>query len=441
MRPSVKTPSPCRGPRTSRPPIPQRVSVRRANDASNPKPPFPASAADDNVKKKFRRGASVEDYLREAFVAARTAGRRRHALLQRSRRQARATLNTCAHRRARLEGGPSPTRTLLRCRRRPLVSDYANYRLPAIGGQRGRARHRHARPPAGELAFPQGVALAPRELYVADGACRVQLLDHVRFVAEIGAGGALDHPCGVAVAADGRVFVSDQSSTRRRLRRRRRRSRCSFGKRGYAASCTTRAASRSRRRFGWPTRATTASPSSPPPTARTSSASARRATGRGSSATRRAWLRRPRLCVEYGGGRLQVLNTNGACVQLVVPPAAGAVLGARRATAASPSSTPTAASTSTPSATPTAPAPRRSATRRRRPPPRVADGATLTRGHTRARRRAMAAADWAGVLKELEPAHPLARRRVARTPRRPGRYADPGHVEVDRETGATPEGA
>ena len=68
-------------------------------------------------------------------------------------------------------------------------------------GTRGRA--------AGELTFPQGVALAPRGLYVADGACRVQLLDHeMRFVAEIGAGGALDHACGVAVAADGRDLDS-----------------------------------------------------------------------------------------------------------------------------------------------------------------------------------------------------------------------------------------
>ena len=421
---------------------------------SNPKPPFnPRPPRTSNVKEEIRkRGRSVEDYLQQAFVAQGAAGRPRHALLRQSPRRARATLSTCAASAgACAEGGrfadpyfalPLPGRPLgLRLRQPPPAAAVGGGRDPCASARGGRA--------AGELTFPQGVALAPRGLYVAD-ACRVQLLDHeMRFVAEIGAGGALDHACGVAVAADGRIFVSDQEQCRvvafaadggeKPV--------LTFGKRGYRAgelydprglavhgaevwvadSCNHRLAV----------------------FAAADGAYIKRV---GEAGDRPGQFRHPSgvgfsgglvFVSEYGGGRLQVLNTNGACVQLVVPPAAGASLGALGVRDGRVAVVDTNCRLHVYAIRhPTAAAPRRSAIDAT--PPRVADGATHERaGSTRARvERAMAAADWAGVLKELEPAdiRLLVAASYADAAAHPEVYADlHGRVEVDRETGATRE--
>ena len=424
---------------------------------SNPKPPFnPRPPRTSNVKEEIRkRGRSVEDYLQQAFVAA---GRSWPPAPRIVAAEPSAGARHLEHVRSiggrGAEGGrfadpyfalPLPDGGLL-------VSDYANHRLQLLSaagevvrviGTRGRA--------AGELTFPQGVALAPRGLYVADGACRVQLLDHeMRFVAEIGAGGALDHACGVAVAADGRVFVSDQEQCRvvafaadggeKPV--------LAFGKRGYRAgelydprglavhgaevwvadSCNHRLAV----------------------FAAADGAYIKRV---GEAGDRPGQFRYPSgvgfsgglvFVSEYGGGRLQVLNTNGACVQLVVPPAAGASLGALgvrdgRVAVVDTNCRLHVYAIRHPDgggAAPLGHAPVDAT------PPRVADGATHERaGSTRARvERAMAAADWAGVLKELEPAdiRSLVAASYADAAAHPEVYADlHGRVEVDRETGAT----
>ena len=138
------------------------------------------------------------------------------------------------------------------------------------------------------------------------------------------------------------------------------------------------------------------------------------------------------------------LNTNGACVQLVVPPAAGASLGALgvrdgRVAVVDTNCRLHVYAIRHPDGAGAAPlghAPVDATL------PRADDGATHERaGSTRARvERAMAAADWAGVLKEPEPAdiRSLVAASYADAAAHPEVYADlHGRVEVDRETGAT----